>query len=260
MVRTTPRIRSRVRVSRGLTKYLLILLGLSLLFWWLLISGSFRVDQVQVDGVGEARQSQVKAEVMAALGQSRVAGLRRDSIWLFPEEEVLGRLKHKFPSLRELSIKRKPPHRVVIKAREERSELLWISGERSYLIGGSGEVLGESGLEKGSDLPQVRDEAALPVEGGKRVASPEFIDFAAAIWRGFEAATGERVVALSIKELTIELQARGSAETVVTFDSTASAGEQLQTLKSLVERAKAMGKRIKDVLLTVEGRAIVNYR
>jgi hypothetical protein len=256
----SPRRAQRRRAPRpGIppeAKRFLIILALALLAaWWLFASGSFRVTEVRVEGLSQNRSAEITEEVADVVGHSRLLGLRRDSIWLWPTHGVEDRLRDQFPALKELKIERKVPHTVRISAREEPAGLIWQSGDAAYLVSGGGEAIQlVPRRAETSGLPRVRDVAAVPVKTGGKVAPPEFVSFTREVWKGFKGATGSEISELQITETTLEERALSKDGFYVLFDTTRDAARQLGMLKEVAARVKKENKQLEYVDLRVDGR------
>jgi cell division septal protein FtsQ len=235
---------------------LIIVLGLSILAWWLFASSTFRVTNVSAKGFSSTLSKDVVKKVTDTMNSSKLLMIHRDSIWLFPSDEVKKKIVESFPGVKDLKITRRPFHQVVIQGREEKGGLLWQTGQSTYLVNEQGIVsqLISQPEKVEPQLIKLRDSAAVPVKIGQHVATTNFVKFVESVGANFNTVTGAHLAELTIPNATLEVQARTGEAFLVYFDPTRDPGTQLEYLRQIIVKAKGQNKALDYVDLRIEGR------
>lgn len=124
-----------------------------------------------------------------------------------------------------------------ISAVERGPSLQWRSGGALYAVDQTGRIIKQ--LDGQSSAPLVVDTSNVAVKVNDQVVSRQFVDFVLSVTKGLTQQAGLTATAWRINDTTSELFVDTSGGFYVRFDTTRSADEQLQELKSVLGDAKA---------------------
>lgn len=215
-----------------LQRRLLIILGLILLAGWG-IGQLFALRVITVNS--SARKAEIESEARKLTSGSWTQG----NLITFNKDEFVSKLQQADPLLREVSVKRKWFHGVIVTATLKQPSLGWSTGNQIYVLDKDGTVIG---VAAGSvSFPVVYDGSNLPVAVGQRVASVHFVDFVSSIVPAL-AASGITVTRLDIKDTTFDLAAQTNKGYRLLFDTSRGAAEEVADLNA-VQRLLVTQKR-----------------
>jgi len=167
-----------------------------------------------------ARKAEIESEARKLTSGSWTQG----NLITFNKDEFVSKLQQADPLLREVSVKRKWFHGVIVTATLKQPSLGWSTGNQIYVLDKDGTVIG---VAAGSvSFPVVYDGSNLPVAVGQRVASVHFVDFVSSIVPAL-AASGITVTRLDIKDTTFDLAAQTNKGYRLLFDTSRGAAEEV---------------------------------
>lgn len=213
---------------------IVVIIGLILVAGWG-IGRLFAITSVQVIVPAE-RGAQIEAQ---AIKLTR-SNWRWGNGITFDATSFADRLKEGDPALKDVTVKRKGLHGLVVTATLKQPSLGWNSGNQTYVLDRDGTVIGT--VTGNPTFPVIIDGSNVPVQTGQRVVSAHFVEFVQQMVPAL-AATGIGVTRLDVKDTTLDLSAQTNKGYKLLFDTGRGAGEEIDDLKAvqrlLVSQKKA---------------------
>ncbi len=99
------------------------------LAYWLFFSSVFTIQEVEVRGVNSALQEKVIGFYKDGSAERKFIVFSRSNIFVFSDERFKKRLATKFPSIKNISIKKSPPEKILISAEEREQKGVWCNSK-----------------------------------------------------------------------------------------------------------------------------------
>ncbi len=210
-----------------LTPWLLIL-GLVAGFWWFI----FRISHIEV--INSQRPAEVESRVKQAISNPF---WYQHLFWLPPQAIADGLVRDNPQLLASVSIRKDWLKRSIIVEVEDRHAVIrWGTNNQEFGIDQRGIVTARLVGGEGTDLPLVIDSSNLDIIPGTAVAPSQFVGFVRQLEAQLEAKIGLKLDRGRVVETTNELLADTSAGYYLRLDTSRSADDQLDSLKSLLDR------------------------
>lgn len=163
----TGRIESaKARPNWGRISLLLLIIGAIGLGYWALYAGpSFKITEVEVEGVDPAL---VKSITEPLLGSN---------IWQINATAIEENSKQVYNPIERVTVVRGIPHKVRLIVALRSPKVRWQVGDAIYIIDSGGQVFSQGDTPEFSVLPKIVDRTNFPVKVGQRIVSPSFITF-----------------------------------------------------------------------------------
>jgi cell division septal protein FtsQ len=185
----------------------------------------FAVRKVVVNANG--RQAEIESEARKIIDGNLWWG----SLLTFDDGSFVAKLGAQDPLLRDVSVRRRWFHTVVVSATLKAPSLGWDTGNQGYVLDRDGTVIGP--LTNQTGMPVVFDGSNLPVQVGQHAASQHFVEFTSQMVPAL-AGMGITVTRLDIKETTLDLTAQTNKGYRLLFDTSRTVGEELSDLRSVL--------------------------
>lgn len=157
------------------------------------------------------------------------------------------------PSLRAVTITRRWPHGLAVTAEEKVAAIGWQSAGTTYVLDRSGTIIGPAASS--GHLLVVQDDSNLPVQPGRQVATPRFVDFCQQLEEQIPN-TGLKLTKLEVHDTTFDLYATTDKGYQLIFDTQRPAGEEIGDLTTTLRALAAQHKSPASYIdLRVAGRA-----
>lgn len=231
----------------------LIVMAILLIIWFFTRAPWLMVKDIKIDG---EPTSETLSEIEKLRG--------RNILWLSvtrPEEVIL----KKQPNLSQIQILRGIPDTLKVKLIERQPALIWQVRDWWYTLDSTGFIFKSTQLTRRSDgsielpstdLPIVVDTKELPVEIGKTVVLPRFINFMSDLRARLPKESNLDFVRAELGETSYSATVVTSAGWQILFDTTRSLDAQLRTVNRVLETKRS---EIKDYL-DVRVRGWVYYK
>ncbi len=180
-----------------------------------------------------------KAEIESEARKVAASNWQWGNLVTFDNGAFVSKLQQADPLLRNVTVRRKWLHTIVVTAVLKQPSLGWSTGNVTYVLDRDGTVIGQGGATPG--LPVVYDGSNLPVQLGQRAANEHFVGFVTQIMPAL-AAQGIGVTRLDIKETTLDLTATTNKGYRLLFDTGRDAQEEVGDLAA-VQRLLVSQKR-----------------
>lgn len=148
----------------------------------------------------------------------------------FDAASYVDRLKEEDPALKDVAVKRKGLHELVVTATLKQPSLGWNTGNQVYVLDRDGTVIGT--VTGTTAFPVVVDGSNVPVQSGQRVVSAHFVEFVQQMVPAL-AAAGIGVTRLDIKDTTLDLSAQTNKGYKLLFDTARGADEEVADLAAV---------------------------
>ena len=189
-------------------------------------------------GIGQLfaiRTVTVKAPTRQAEIESEARKLIAGTWWwgnlvTFDDGAFASKLQQTDPLLRNVAVRRRWFHAVVVTATLKQPSLGWSTGNQAYVLDSDGTVLAT--LAPPANFPVVYDGSNLPVQIGQRVAAAHFVEFVDQVVPAL-AAVGIGVTHLDIKDTTLDLTAQTNKGYRLLFDTGRGVPEEMADLKAV---------------------------
>lgn len=132
--------------------------------------------------------------------------------------------------------------RLVASVEKASPALLWATDGEKFVVDKHGHVTGKAG-DSHQSLPVIIDDSGLPVDTEEQIAPEDFIAFVQAVEGSELPITRMRIV-----DTTRELYADLETGYYVRFDTTASAGSQIENVRRARQSAKRNGETITEYI------------
>jgi cell division septal protein FtsQ len=175
--------------------YTLIFLLLSGVVYLLIFSGYFDINQLEISGYKDTKL----IEEMTARGIG--TGFLEKNI-LFINTTDLEKTIKDGSGARVVEVARRLPDKIYIRIEESVGVLVWNTVGESFFIDERGYVIEKN---NNKDLPQVFDNANIPVTLGERVASPTLIKFIIDASNNFEPVVGQKIAKIIIYDILTDV-------------------------------------------------------
>lgn len=221
----------RPRLS-PLQRRLLIVLGLILAVGW--GTGQlFALRTITVEAPG--RQAIIEAESRKIVGGNWQWG----NLITFDNGGFVSKLQQSDPLLRNVAVRRRWFHTIVVTAALKQPSLGWSTGNQAYVLDRDGTVIGT--VAGAAAFPVVYDGSNLPLQVGQRAVSAHFVEFASGVVPAL-AAAGIGVTRLDVKDTTLDLTAQTNKGYRLLFDTSRGVDEEMADLMA-VQRLLVAQKR-----------------
>ena len=199
------------------------MLGVMLLVAWG-VGQLFALRTVNV--IASTRNAEIESEAHKLIDGNLWWG----NLVTFDDGEFVSMLQQADPLLRNVSVRRRWFHSIVLSVTLKQPSLGWDTGNQLYVLDRDGTVIASAGSPTG--LPVVFDGSNLPVQVGQKAASADFVEFVDQLVPSL-AAYGIGVTRLDIKDTTLDLTAQTNKGYRLLFDTSRTVGEELSDLKAV---------------------------
>lgn len=189
--------------------------------WWIGWSPSWRIDEVQVEGVDETAAASLAASF----------GLVGQNIFRLDLADVEGQLKS-LPTVDSYELVRQLPHRLIITLKTKEPVLIWQTAGRSWLVDDDGRAYQELSGER-SAKPLVLDTANIAVKQNDIVVPTSFIRTVALVETKLPGLYGQAIKEYEIGETFYDLDAIMTDGRRVRFNILGEVATQLDDLARL---------------------------
>lgn len=214
----------------------LVLLGLLALI--ILIGGA------RLTALKQVRVSGTHTLTTAHVTQLADAGLRHQwfghNVLLVDTGALATYLEQSDLGIKQATVKRQLPHRLLITIQERQPTLNWKTGGNTYLLDANATVIGPTGGAY-AKLPTVTDSTNLPVKVGDRVAPTQFVAFCVSL-AALLPSTGYNIAQMTVPASTSEIEVTTTSGLTLKFDTTRPAGDEVADLTAVQAELKAAGK------------------
>lgn len=178
---------------------------------------------------------------------------RWGNLVLFDGDGFVTKLQQTDPALRNVSVRRKWFHTIIVTAALKQPSLGWSTGNQAYVLDRDGTVIGATNAV--APLPVVFDGSNIALQVGQKVVSTHFVEFASAIVPALNA-VGISVTRLDIKDTTLDLSAQTNKGYSLLFDTGRTVPEAIADLQA-VQRLLVIQKRtpLEYIDLRIAGKA-----
>lgn len=238
----TPKSKKKLNFPWRLLSFFIFLGILGFLGYLLFFSPYFIIKNVEVKGT--------KNEQVINLAD----GVKGKNLWLFNKRQLEEDLA-KFAEISQVKITRWPPKTIKIKITEKAEGIIWQTQGKKYLLDSQGVVVKEV---TESNLPQVLDSKNAPIEIGKPVSAPIFVNFVKNLNLTFENKTGLPLLEIVIPgETAFEIWAK-TEKIYLKLDSQGDLDVQLDYFLQVYSNKKDEIKEYVD--LTTWDKGMVVYK
>lgn len=221
----------------------LLLVGFSAICLYLLFFSSYMdVENISVEGNKDIPAEEIIKQVGKALEGNYFGYFPKNNFFLINKKSINNALQNSFNRLEVASIEKKFPNTILVRVAERKAELVWCSGGVCYFVDGSGLAYsGASGSEedlRNSNSLVVIDDSARPIDIGKTVINPDYIEYIAAV-----STMLSRDLKISLAEsyhtpgmASGEISARTGEDWILKLSSEISAEEAKTIIQSLFDK------------------------
>lgn len=232
----TPRDKKTFKFPWKMVRFFLFLVFVAALVYLLFYSPYFSIQDIRVEGT---KNQEI---------QNTASLVKGKNLWLFDKKKLEEDLL-KYAEISQVQIKRWPLKTLKIKIVEKAEGIVWQTGEKKYLLDIQGVV---TRVVEESNLPAVNDLKNAPVEIGKPVVTPLFVNFVKNLNLKFTPKTGLPLNEISVPaETTFEIIVKTERFKVI-FDTQGDLDAQLDNLTRVYQVKKDEIKEYMD--LRIEGR------
>jgi cell division septal protein FtsQ len=150
------------------------------------------------------------------------------------------------PNIKKIYIRKIYPNTLRVEVEESKPALIWISAGDKMLVDDRGVIMGKAGVET-TGLIEIYDASNIVVKAGERVASPTFIKFINDIKLGFDAATGTKLIKITLLDLIEDVHILSSDGWTVYLNASISAEAQLKNLTRVLTEASKEKKKLEYI-------------
>lgn len=151
----------------------------------LLFSPFLTVSRVDISGLSELDDSDVRAAVMSELSGKHLGIWPKDNFFAVRPAKLSGLLTGQYPLLREVLVTRRFPETLLIEVKEREHIVLWHrAGEQGLMLGEDGRLFQNDQVFSEANAPYVvsiTDLSAQPAAEGQRVADERLVPFVSSI-------------------------------------------------------------------------------
>lgn len=144
------------------------------------------------------------------------------------------------PQLADVAISRRWPSGLNLKVTEQKPNLSWQTGDKTYLLSSEGVIVAEAG-QSSLNLPVVKDSQNLPVNLGDQVAPARFVAFCLDIMNLIPKA-GLQATGFEVPTTTSEVNVDTNKGYFIKFDTTRDAGTEVGDLVKVLNLLKSQNK------------------
>jgi cell division septal protein FtsQ len=194
-----------------------------------------------------------RAEIETQTRKLIAATWRQGNLVTLDSRELESDLAASDPLLRDVEVKRRWLHTVMVTVALKQPSIGWSTGNQVFLLDRDGTVIGA--FPAGSTLPVVTDGSNLPVEVGKRVTTARFTDFVTGVQKALtDAKVG--VTGLSVGETTLDLTVQTNRGYRLVFDTGRGVNEEMADYKAVANLLASQKKTPAEYIdLRVAGKA-----
>ncbi len=234
---------------RNIVRPIFYVFIVSLVFWWIFLSGFFTVKQIDVKGNRTVSGREV-AEQLTNIMNSSILG---KNIIFINTNKLAAQFADKHPQLSGIKIKKKFLNKIEISLTERQASLIWKTGNNQFVLSEDGRAYSQwSGGS--TNLLIVTDGANLPVTIGQQVVPASFIVFT----RQLISRLNEQKIAysgISVPETTSEVYITTKDGYILKLDTTRSVDDQIADLKAVIALlAKQKNKPKEYIDLRISGK------
>jgi len=232
-------------------RYAFYILLVLVLVYLIFFSGIFKVSRVDVQGPNKELSQDLELE-----SSRYIKSLFTGNNWLFINSaDLKSRLEKTFTGQESISVKKTFPNKIEVKTDEQKSAIIWRTGNARYIISINGRSLSELKDQNTTGLPTVIDASSIPVKIGDRVASRDFVDFTLKLNEFFKDKKIE-VEQFYITETTSELNVKLKDGYVIKFNTSDPTDAQIRSLSATLDLLKSQNKKPNEYIdLRVTGKA-----
>ena len=234
-----------------LRKYAFYILLIVVAMYVVFFSGIFRVSRVDVQGPNSELSQDLESE-----SNKYIKALFTGSNWLFIDAGSLkSQLQKTFTGQESITVSKTFPNRIEVKTDEQKSAIIWKTGNQRYVVSINGRSLSETKDQNTNGLPVVIDGSSIPVKVGDRVVSRDFVDFVLKLNDYFKNNKIE-VEQIFVSETTSELNVKLKDGYIIKFNTSDSADSQIKSLAATLALIKSQNKKPSEYIdLRVTGKA-----
>lgn len=220
------------------------------LLYVVFFSSLFQIGKLDVQGPNALLSQSLEKEINNYLNSRLLA---RNWLVLNPGD-LKAYLQKTFTGQESIAVIKKFPNKITVSTDEQKPALLWKTGSRSYVLSTNGRAITEQN-NTGQDLAAVSDNTNLPVDIGSRVASRDFVDFAASI-NSFLKSNKIEFDKIYITDTTSELYVQTKQGYVIKFSTSLNPESQARALRATLDQLASQKKKPASYIdLRVDGRA-----
>jgi len=201
-------------------------------------SGAFNVKDTTISGTKDINPDEVKEIVREKLN----SGVFKNNILFFDGDSVSRELKKKY-ALKKIKINKHYPDRVDVSLDEYLIELNWLSGGKYYYIDEKGKAVGVYTKPK-ENVQIIEDKKNLPVEIGKSMVTPEFINFIKYLNQNFSSVKGAKITKIEINESFNEVNVYSSLGFYIVFDTSRDPALEIKNLVTAINSKEIANKKL----------------
>lgn len=221
-----PRKRGRRVVNPfGPTTRRLLVLSLVIIAALFVVKQIFAIKTVNVKAT--TRTSEIQTDATKSITGS----WWQDNLITFNSDVLVAKLSAADPMIASISVRRQWPNGVTLTVGLKTPSIGWVSGDQPYVIDLDGIAIGS--LPAGSKLPVVLDGSNLPVTIGKKVATGKFVQYIRDVTPAL-AAAGVNVVALQVKDTTLDLYVVTDKGFYILLDTSRPVGDTVSDLNHVL--------------------------
>lgn len=156
-----------------------------LIFIWLLFfSTLFKINQIEISGVGESLAKEVES-LARQVAEDRLLG--KNNLWLYDKNKLSRVLNDKY-YLQNLTIKKKWLHTLKIFLEEKRQIAVWREDDKYFYLDGEGNVINQTDPLNlnDSNLPLIENLTEIKIEGRKASVNQPTINYILALFNEFK--------------------------------------------------------------------------
>jgi cell division septal protein FtsQ len=220
------------------------------LLYVVFFSSLFQIGKLDVQGPNALLSQSLEKEINNYLNSRLLA-----RNWLVLNSgDLKAYLQKTFTGQESITVIKKFPNKITVSTDEQKPALLWKTGSRSYVLSTNGRAITEQN-NTGQDLAVVSDNTNLPVDIGSRVASRDFVDFAASI-NSFLKSNKIEFDKIYITDTTSELYVQTKQGYVIKFSTSLNPESQARALRATLDQLASQKKKPASYIdLRVDGRA-----